>query len=43
MYLEDNDNGGFGPNGERYCWWQTTLKGGREVSPLDAIELAKVY
>ena len=40
--LKDNDNAGFGPNGERYCWWQTTLKGGRELGSLDAIELAKV-
>eukprot|EP00775_Hariotina_reticulata_P003003 gene3003-3284_t len=30
-----------GPNGERWCWWQCTVKGGREGRDLDAIELAK--
>jgi glutamine amidotransferase/cyclase len=30
-----------GPNGERYCWYQCTVKGGREGAPLDAITLAK--
>jgi len=31
-----------GPNGERYCWFQCTVKGGREVRDVDAVTLAKV-
>ncbi|MGD8777062.1 MAG: HisA/HisF-related TIM barrel protein, partial [Syntrophobacterales bacterium] len=31
-----------GPNGERYCWYQCTVKGGREGRNLDAITLAQV-
>ncbi len=31
-----------GPNGERYCWYQCTIKGGREGRDVDAITLAKV-
>ena len=31
-----------GPNGERYCWYQCTVKGGREGRDLDAIRLARV-
>jgi len=31
-----------GPNGEQYCWYQCTIKGGREGRELDAITLAKV-
>jgi len=31
-----------GPNGERFCWYQCTIKGGREGRPVDAITLAKV-
>ncbi|RJQ66065.1 MAG: imidazole glycerol phosphate synthase subunit HisF [Desulfobacteraceae bacterium] len=31
-----------GPNGEPYCWYQCTVKGGREGRPLDAITLAQV-
>jgi glutamine amidotransferase/cyclase len=30
-----------GPNGERYCWYQCTVKGGREGRPVDAITLAQ--
>lgn len=33
---------GHGPNGEAYCWWQVTVKGGRETRDIDAIQLAKV-
>lgn len=33
-------NGQRGPNGEEYCWWQCTVKGGREGRDLDAVELA---
>jgi glutamine amidotransferase/cyclase len=31
-----------GPNGEGYCWYQCTIKGGREGRDLDAITLAQV-
>jgi glutamine amidotransferase/cyclase len=31
-----------GPNGESYCWYQCTIKGGREGRPVDAITLAQV-
>jgi glutamine amidotransferase/cyclase len=30
-----------GPNGERYCWYQCTIKGGREGRAMDAVTLAK--
>ena len=30
-----------GPNGEQYCWFQCTVKGGREGSNLDVIELTQ--
>ena len=30
-----------GPNGEHYCWFQCTVKGGREGRDVDAIELAR--
>ena len=31
-----------GPHGEGYCWYQCTIKGGREGRDLDAITLAQV-
>jgi len=31
-----------GPGGERYCWFQCTIKGGREGRELDAVTLAMV-
>ncbi|MBN2342683.1 MAG: imidazole glycerol phosphate synthase subunit HisF [Deltaproteobacteria bacterium] len=31
-----------GPNGERYCWYECTVKGGREGAPIDAVTLARV-
>jgi glutamine amidotransferase/cyclase len=31
-----------GPQGERYCWYQCTIKGGRQGRDLDAITLAQV-
>ncbi|MCI5166316.1 MAG: imidazole glycerol phosphate synthase subunit HisF, partial [Candidatus Electrothrix sp. GM3_4] len=31
-----------GANGEEYCWYQCTVKGGREGRDLDAVTLAKV-
>jgi imidazole glycerol-phosphate synthase len=30
-----------GPNGEQWCWYQCTVKGGREGRDIDAIELAR--
>ncbi|MFZ0728372.1 MAG: imidazole glycerol phosphate synthase subunit HisF [Desulfobacterales bacterium] len=29
-----------GPDGQRYCWYQCTIKGGREGQDLDAVTLA---
>ncbi|MFW8600967.1 imidazole glycerol phosphate synthase subunit HisF [Desulfobacterota bacterium M19] len=31
-----------GPNGEEYCWYQCTVKGGREGCDLDALTLAQI-
>jgi len=31
-----------GPKGEKYCWYQCTIKGGREGKDIDAVTLAKV-
>jgi glutamine amidotransferase/cyclase len=31
-----------GPQGENYCWYQCTVKGGREGRDLDAVTLAQV-
>jgi glutamine amidotransferase/cyclase len=31
-----------GPRGEGYCWYQCTIKGGREGKDLDAITLAQI-
>ncbi|HIJ19762.1 MAG TPA: imidazole glycerol phosphate synthase subunit HisF [Deltaproteobacteria bacterium] len=31
-----------GPEGERYCWYQCTVKGGREGRDLDAVTLARI-
>lgn len=33
-------DGQRGPNGEEFCWWQCTVRGGREGRDLDAVELA---
>lgn len=30
-----------GPNGEHYCWYQCTVKGGREGRDIDALQLAQ--
>ncbi len=30
-----------GPRGERYCWYECTIKGGREGRPVDAVTLAR--
>ena len=29
-----------GPEGQEYCWWQCTVKGGRETRNIGAVELA---
>ncbi|XOF35259.1 MAG: imidazole glycerol phosphate synthase subunit HisF [Candidatus Electrothrix sp. YB6] len=31
-----------GPDGEQYCWYQCTVRGGREGRDLDAVTLARV-
>jgi glutamine amidotransferase/cyclase len=31
-----------GPQGEKFCWFQCTVKGGREGRDVDAVELARV-
>ncbi|MDJ0804057.1 MAG: imidazole glycerol phosphate synthase subunit HisF [Desulfobacterales bacterium] len=31
-----------GPEGQKYCWYQCTIKGGREGRDLDAVTLARV-
>ncbi|HOJ70703.1 MAG TPA: imidazole glycerol phosphate synthase subunit HisF [Syntrophorhabdaceae bacterium] len=31
-----------GPDNERYCWFQCTIKGGREARDIDAITLARI-
>lgn len=30
-----------GPNGEKYCWYACTIKGGRETRDLDAVQLVQ--
>ncbi|KAH9811506.1 hypothetical protein DFH28DRAFT_981111 [Melampsora americana] len=30
----------LGPNGEKFCWYQCTVKGGRELRPVDVVQLA---
>ena len=34
------DSATRGPNGETRCWWQCTVKGGREARDIGAVELA---
>lgn len=31
----------IGPDGERYCWYQCTVRGGREVRDLDVVQLVQ--
>jgi len=31
-----------GPNGEKYCWYQCTVKGGREKRDIDVIQLVTI-
>lgn len=35
------DDSQLGPNGERYCWYQCTVKGGREARDICAVSVAK--
>ncbi|KAG7361405.1 imidazole glycerol phosphate synthase HisHF [Nitzschia inconspicua] len=35
------DDGSVGPNGERFCWYQCTVKGGREARDICAVTVAK--
>jgi len=35
------DDGSSGPNGEKYCWYQCTVKGGREAKDICAVTVAK--
>jgi glutamine amidotransferase/cyclase len=32
----------LGPDGERYCWYQCTVRGGREGRDIDVVQLVKV-
>jgi imidazole glycerol-phosphate synthase len=36
-----SDNQQLGPNGESYCWWQCTIKGGREARDICAVTVAR--
>lgn len=40
--VELEDVGDRGPNGEKWCWWQVTVKGGRETRDIDAVQLAYI-
>ncbi len=31
-----------GPDGQRFCWYECTIRGGREGRPVDAVTLARV-
>ena len=42
MPLDESKGDLMGPNGEKFCWWQVTIKGGRETRPLCAVTFAKV-
>ena len=35
------DDGSTGPNGEKFCWYQCTVKGGRESRDICAVTVAK--
>jgi len=49
VYVESPEQSGHptieteipGPEGQRYCWFQCTVKGGREGSGVDAVTLAR--
>lgn len=37
----ESPQGATGPSGERFCWYECTVKGGREGSDLDVVQLAR--
>lgn len=37
----ESPQGAVGPKGERFCWYECTVKGGREGSDLDVVQLAR--
>jgi glutamine amidotransferase/cyclase len=37
----ERPQGAAGPNGEAFCWYECTIKGGREGSDLDVVQLAR--
>eukprot|EP00526_Cylindrotheca_closterium_P005411 CAMPEP_0113627762 /NCGR_PEP_ID=MMETSP0017_2-20120614/14381_1 /TAXON_ID=2856 /ORGANISM="Cylindrotheca closterium" /LENGTH=557 /DNA_ID=CAMNT_0000538035 /DNA_START=47 /DNA_END=1720 /DNA_ORIENTATION=+ /assembly_acc=CAM_ASM_000147 len=39
--LVELDEANAGPNGERFCWYQCTVKGGREARDICAVTLAR--
>ena len=41
VILDGGNNGPPGPNGENRCWYQCTVRGGREVRPICAVTLAR--
>lgn len=41
MALDESKGDLMGPNGEAFCWWQVTVKGGRETRPLCVVTFAK--
>ena len=36
-----DDESQYGPNGEKYCWYQCTVKGGREARDICAVTVAR--
>lgn len=41
VVVELGDDDQAGPNGERLCWWQCTVKGGRETRDICAVTVAQ--
>ena len=39
--VELTEKDGLGPGGERYCWYQCTVRGGRESRDIDAVTVAR--
>ncbi|GAA98770.1 uncharacterized protein L969DRAFT_103915 [Mixia osmundae IAM 14324] len=39
--VDANDARDRGPEGQRYCWYACTIKGGRETADLDVVQLAQ--
>ena len=40
-FVVELDESDAGPNGERFCWYQCTVKGGREERDICAVTVAK--